>query len=363
MTGGIFNTLTYHVNKIEREWRANSSLRKQYSYGSLKQILFFLSKKPLQRSFLIFLAFGFITIILNIKIIDKLLHPYQTWLIFSDIQKADLATYFISIWGIQTTIAALIYPIVISFVSLLLQGRNDTRSYLNIYLHDTASIFSGLSSLFLVLLMGLQFIFLPTTHKSELLNWIYLDLLYLDFNIVLVTYFLYQTFLYMRPSSRKDSLKKYLINEIWPCDFKALVLPKVFSGSEDDNSLLKIKEHQKTDPASGKKLSIRTDYIYESETNRFEEYLNYQLNQERELVNIRFFFLKLACQDWAKKALNNESENQVLAILVRPGYRYKGNIQLCKVKGESKINWYQKVLFRFKGRISTQITVQRSTRF
>src|SRR5699024_4726417 len=214
MFGKFLNTLNYHARKLEKEWRAKSTLRTQFSYGRFKSALFFLANRPLRWARTIFLSLRGLSIILHASLLANHHDPFLPVLLKSDIQKSELATYFSAIWSVQTTIAALIYPIVISFISLLLQGRNDARSYLNIYLHDTASIFSGLNSLFLVLLMGIQYFFLPTIHVNELLNWVYLDLSYLAFNIVLVTYFLYQTFLYIKPSSRKVNLKKYLINEI-----------------------------------------------------------------------------------------------------------------------------------------------------
>src|SRR5699024_9053251 len=134
------------------------------------------------------------------------------------------------------------------------------------------------------------------------------------------------------------NLKKYLINEIWPTDFKSLVKPNLFDGSEKESSLLKFKELH-THPVGGKKLSIETGFFFQSDCNPYNNYYTIHLEEEKKLVDVRFFFLKLACKAWAKKAIYNSSDNQVLTINVRPGNSYSGEVEVCKVQGESKITW------------------------
>ena len=47
--------------------------------------------------------------------------------------KTDLTTYFSGPWTVQAAVVALVYPIVIAFVTLLVQRRN-AKSILHIYL-------------------------------------------------------------------------------------------------------------------------------------------------------------------------------------------------------------------------------------
>lgn len=338
MIGRLFNTLSYQANQIEKEWKSNSILRTEYAYSLLKKILFFLSKKPLKWSLAILFMFGAISLFVS---------QFQFFRIETvpiQLQKAELLNYFTIIWSIQTTIAALIYPIVISFISLLLQKRNDARSYLNIYLHDTAAIFSGLNALLLVLLMGVQYLFFPTANVTTVLNWIYIDTSYLLLNLVLVTYFLYQTFLYIKPASRKESLKSYLINETLPSDFIDLIKPNLFQKAADEESLLKIKE-LKTGSELGKNLTLETGYVYDL-SDSYTEYFNTSLKNESQLLDVRFFFLKLACRSWAKKATKHESDHHTLAINIQPGQIYTGKVILCKTQGYNEISLYQKILFK-----------------
>ncbi len=337
MFGRLLNTLSYHATKIEREWRSQSKLRREYSYGIFKEIIFFLARQPLKWSALILMFFGMASLLVSqFQFIEITLEQ---------LNRDSLVTYFSTVWGIQTTITALIYPIVISFISLLLQKRNDARSYLNIYLHDTASIFSGLNSLFLVILMGVQVLFLPIVSEIIILNWIYICAIYLIMNLILVSYFLYQTFQYIRPNSRKESLKRYLINETWPSDFKLLLKPILFQNASEEKELLKFEELH-THSVGGTKLDIETGDVFEWGNKKYQKYFTLTFSNEVRLVDIRFFFLKLACRQWAKKAIHHELKSHNLAIKLIPGRTYSGVIHACMVDGYNKITFLQKVFFR-----------------
>lgn len=339
MIGRLLNTLSYHANKMEREWKSQNKLRQEYSYGFLKKILFFLARNPLRWSGIFLLLFGLATFcVTKFQLIEIKLIP-------SKLNKPDLLIYFTTIWGVQTTIAALIYPIVISFISLLLQKRNDARSYLNIYLHDTASIFSGLSSLFLVIMMTVLFLLIPTIEEQVLLNWVYICALYLLTNLILVTYFLYQTFLYIRPRSRKENLKKYLINETWPNDLKELLRLKLFQRAADEEELLKFEELH-TYPVVGKKLALVTHDIYKPDHILFDDYFSINLSKKARLEDVRLFFLRLACKRWAKKAIYSDSVGNNLVIKLMPGRYYSDSVQVCKVQGYNEITFLQKLFFR-----------------
>ena len=77
------------------------------------------------------------------------------------LQKSDLPTYFGTAWSVQATVVALVYPLVISFVTLLLQRRATAKVALTAYLLETGVKPSGISSFALLLLMTLQYLALP----------------------------------------------------------------------------------------------------------------------------------------------------------------------------------------------------------
>ena len=131
-----------------------------------------------------------------------------------------LDQHFFTLWTVQATIAAMIYPIVIGFVALLLQRRHSAKASLQIYLHDSAAILAGLSALFLVFAMGVQYFFIAMAGKQVLANWLILDGIWFLVNVVGVIWFLARTFDYLRPERRADIVRDYTINHVWPAEMR-----------------------------------------------------------------------------------------------------------------------------------------------
>lgn len=132
--------------------------------------------------------------------------------------------YFSAVWTIQATLAGLVYPIVISFVAILLQRRYNGKSILHIYLSDSAAIPSGLSSLALVGVMGAQYLAIPATPRAVILLLGLLDGSLFVFNVILAVTFLYRTFKFIRPDGRSKILLQYALGIVWPEEFKNTVL-------------------------------------------------------------------------------------------------------------------------------------------
>ena len=127
---------------------------------------------------------------------------------------------FYALWTVQAAVAAMIYPIVIGFVSLLLQRRHSAKASLHIYLHHSAAILTGLSALFLVAAMAIQFFFLALAGDAVLGKWLILDGVWFLFNILGVIWFLARTFDYLRPERRADITRAYAINHVWPAEMR-----------------------------------------------------------------------------------------------------------------------------------------------
>ena len=162
MLGQILKTLSYRVKTEEAEWRSENTVIREMSYNLLQGAIVYIAKHPLgwPLSLLAFLS----------AVSAALCFAPSCWLprVLTDFTRADLITYFSALWSIQGALAALVYPIVIAFVTLLLQRRHNAKSALHIYLYDSAAIVSGLSALSLLILMALQY--LPLTAIDVVLT-------------------------------------------------------------------------------------------------------------------------------------------------------------------------------------------------
>ena len=348
--GKLFETLTYRVEQEEKEWRSNNEIRQEFAYGWLRKFPIYLARKRFKRPFFIFLLFLASTFVINLLPAHYLFEPPANF------DRSNFISYFTILWGGQATLAALIYPIVISFVSLLLQRRHRAKSFLHIYLHDTAAVPSGLLAIGLILLMTLQYYFLPFIKEVTVLNWLFIDGIFFLLNLSLTGFFVFQTFTYIRPTQRMESFKKYLINEVWPNEMKKNL--KVYLNNNSlEKGLLNAPEGidaKINDPSSP---SIWTNIHLGSQG---EAVVEQNLPKNSELADVRFRLLSIVAKRWGKKALKkmdnlteDKSEQRItLNLPLRPGKRYSGKTTLCNVVGPVHLTrldkWLIKRSFKFQ---------------
>ncbi len=215
MFAKLFDTLSYRITKLEKEWRAQNDTMQEYEYGVLQRQFILLAEKPAKHSL------GLLLIFISASVVAFSL-PSEIYPTLPEGNNPEvLSSYFSALWSVQSTIAAMIYPIVIAFVTILIQRHHNARTILGIYLHDSAAVLSGLSALALILLMGVQYVFVLQLEQVHLAAWLGLDCVYFLLNVIFSGYFLYRTFNFLVPVQRADSIRRYSFNVIWPRERKA----------------------------------------------------------------------------------------------------------------------------------------------
>ena len=122
----------------------------------------------------------------------------------------------------QATLAALVYPIVIAFVTVFLQRRPAAEAFVHLYVLDSGALAAGLSSLALVLVMAVQYFLLPTYGAAWLPMWVALDSGWFLVNAVLTTYFLFRTVEFLRPEVQLNVVRRYAVSVALPRDVMRL---------------------------------------------------------------------------------------------------------------------------------------------
>jgi hypothetical protein len=80
-------------------------------------------------------------------------------------QDFDVAAYAGVPWSVQATLVALVYPIVLSFIALMLQRKAHSTVALRVYVLDSAVVPAGASSIGLLVALGVQYFAAPySTH-------------------------------------------------------------------------------------------------------------------------------------------------------------------------------------------------------
>ncbi len=214
MLGRLLNSLSYRLRHELRAWRKANQTIKENVWPWYQRVLIVAGKHPAG------VPCGLLMVVLLLSAVSW--WSYHTFCESPTCSLSVLPTvskhHFPSLWATQAAIVAMIYPIVIGFVTLLLQRRHSAKASLQIYLHDSAAIVTGLSALFLVTAMSVQFFFIEMIEESVLAVWLILDGAWFLINILGVIRFLYRTFDFLRTDKRTNIVRTYAINYIWPTE-------------------------------------------------------------------------------------------------------------------------------------------------
>ena len=179
MLGRLLNTLSYRLSRELRNWRKVNSTLRANAWPWYQRVLIVAGNRPLLYALCLF-SFA---VVLSATIWGCHAHSSR-FSVEASMTSLHVDGRFYALWTVQAAVAAMIYPIVIGFVSLLLQRRHSAKASLHIYLHHSAAILTGLSALFLVAAMAIQFFFLALAGDAVLGKWLILDGVWFLFNIL-----------------------------------------------------------------------------------------------------------------------------------------------------------------------------------
>ena len=298
MFGWVFDSLSRRVRKAERDWRKANPIPEGYGYNFWQRRLVSMSDYPL-RWMLWYLALSLL-LTANAWVWWRAYHlwpglPSFVWLNHATEGMPHSAFgYFTAVWTIQATLAGLVYPIVISFVAILLQRRYNGKAILHIYLADSGAIPSGLSSLALVGIIGAQYLTIPATPRSVISLLGVFDGSLFVFNVILAATFLYRTFKFIRPDGRARIILQYALSVAWPKEFEKYHAVHLFEKL--------FNEHEASAPTlvttNGGALSHRQDVVNgKAKTHK---------PMQVWLSDVRLGILFLAVASWRKHALERQ---------------------------------------------------------
>jgi hypothetical protein len=133
-------------------------------------------------------------------------------------------------WGVQATVVGLVYPIVISFIALMLQRRSHSTAALRMYALDSGVIPAGASSVGLLAALTLQFF--GALHASEHKEQVILPLLAFDatwfaINLGLTAYFLARTIRFLQDDEQSLTLRKLTVDAVLRQELSSIATQRV----------------------------------------------------------------------------------------------------------------------------------------
>lgn len=195
--GRLLGSLSWHVGQFVRQWQdAAPDLRKNTWF---ERRLLSAAAHPWR--FLAAAAVLWACIAASLLALAKSCYlPLKTW------GQSELLTYFGTAWSVQATVVALVYPLVVSFVTLLLQRRATAKVALTAYLLETGVKPSGASSFALLVLMTLQYMVLSWMSIQQVQALMVANLVWLAVNLFLTGWFLARTAQYLQDERRVQTL-------------------------------------------------------------------------------------------------------------------------------------------------------------
>lgn len=107
------------------------------------------------------------------------------------------SSFFGTVWSVQATLVALVYPFVLTFIAVMLQRRAASKIALSVYLLDSAVLPAGTSSLLLLAAMAVQYFLLVSASGDLFLAAAVFNGVWFLANTTLTGYFLAKTIRYI----------------------------------------------------------------------------------------------------------------------------------------------------------------------
>ncbi|WP_458368387.1 hypothetical protein [Pseudomonas mandelii] len=333
------------VRQDEKKWKNFNHHRSQLSPSYLGKQLQFAGEHPVRFSVSLFVLIGCVWILAQILPSEWIAPDWSKW------QAAEQLTYFSTLWTVQATLAALVYPIVIAFVTVFLQRRPAAEAFVHLYILDSGALAAGLSSLALVLVMAAQYLLIPFYGAQSLPIWVALDGAWFLLNAALTTYFLFRTVEFLRPEVQQQVIQRYAVSVALPRDVKRLNLFQVLEQAQREGWIPAPRLYEGPRP-EGPTVLLGRFGMSDGESQS-----TYRVPAPIRLINVRLILLRIVVATWMHSARKwpqstnkypfSRRDNPFLTIPMMPGSVYHESFSLATVESGPPLAWWQRRLLRF----------------
>lgn len=334
------------ARRDEAAWFSQNVHRRRLSLSRVERELLFAGEHPLRFAFSL-LALQVAVLVLVSRLPPEWFAP--AWM--SDWKVAEQLSHFSTVWTIQATLAALVYPIVISFVAVYLQRRPAAEAFVHLYMLDSGALAAGLSSLALVVVMGVQYLMLSTWGTEALPGWATIDTVWFVLNAALTTFFLFRTVEFLRPEVQASVIQRYTVNVALPRDVQRLNTFKLLAGSTA-KGWFPVPSYGDEKAPDGPRLLIGRYDFRDGEIQG-----EIPLQAQVRLVDVRLWLVRLVVGAWYRKAMawsrpektksfGDDKSWPLLTLPMTPGTTYEGEFPLARVADGPVLSGWQRRLLR-----------------
>jgi hypothetical protein len=266
-------------------------------------------------------------------------------------KEAENLTHFSTLWAVQATLAALVYPIVIAFVTVYLQKRPAADASLHLYVLDSGALAAGLSSLALVVVMAAQYVALPFIGTRELRSWAAIDAAWFFLNALLTAYFLFRTLDFLRADVQSRVIRRYAVTVALPRDIQRLNLFQLLAQAHSKGWIPGPSYVDKEAPEGPRIFLSRFSF------GTGEPQGTLRIREPSRLINVRLWLLRIAVARWLMRARRwprppntrrfRQDQWPLLTVHVTPGTEYRESMPLATVEAGPPLAHWQQALIRW----------------
>lgn len=236
-------------------------------------------------------------------------------------------SFFGTVWSVQATLVALVYPFVLTFIAVMLQRRAASKIALSVYLLDSAVLPAGTSSLLLLAAMTIQYFLLAAAPNDLFLSAAFFNGAWFLGNVTLAGYFLAKTIRYVEDEVGQRAYRNLAVS---------LVLRDELVASLSKHLLVSAAERLKWEaqvvPASGGTPEVRLLSLSNGKSQAFRTF-----NRETTLVDVHLGALEWVAKRWLSRAQQDPVQHGARAR--RPVLQFRsmlhgtsiGPVALCSV--------------------------------
>jgi hypothetical protein len=330
------------ARKDDAQWRIHNRHRKALAYSYLERQLLFAGEHPVRFSASVAALVGVSWALQWVIPPDWFLNTWHGW------GPGEQLAHFSTLWTVQATMAALVYPIVIAFVTIFLQRRPAAEAFIHLYMLDSGALAAGLSSLWLVVVMTLQYILMSAYGASTLPLWTALDAAWFLINATLTTFFLFKTVEFLQPNVQQRVIRRYTVNIALARDVMRLNAFQILTQSLE-KGWLPAPAYSADPKSTGPHVFINPLAGREGELQAL-----HQTREPQRLMNVRLWPLRLVVTFWmraarkfpvsAGNAPRRRPQHPLLVLPATPGFQYEDPVTLARVQSGPPLRGWQRLL-------------------
>ncbi len=331
------------ARRVVSKWAARSGTARALKYGRMRRVVLWGAYHPI--------AFALLAAALSGGIALAATGGNAVWRRLPSIESPtlkegfDLAAFTGVPWSVQATIVALVYPIVVSFIALMLQRRAHSTIALRVYVLDSAVVPAGASSIGLLLAMSCQYFATPyVSHEflaTRMAEGLIFNCFWLALNVLLAGFFLSRTVRFIQDDEARQAFTRLAVHTVLRAELPgALTQQFVVNAPEERwgySSEAKQEEH------------APQVHVYSMWTDGNTE-VNLHLRDKRVLSDVHLHLLKVVAWSWTRRArsqtLDRNKRGPVIFFPPKVGVSTSGEVKLCVVKHGPSLTWFERILVR-----------------